>query len=455
MIKYQYIKKVSSSSVVIVVLLLFVLFQGIKLKRYKRNEIINHDVVSYYAYLPAAIIYHDLSFSFVSKLPENFKGRIWTFTSLNGRQTLKMPLGVALLWLPFFLLAHLISLVTGGAADGYGPVYQLFILLAAVFYLTAGLLYLRKVLHLWFNDRVTAITLGVVVPATNLLYYTSVEPGMSHVYSFFLFSGFLWHTLRWYEHSGLRDATLLALFGGLILVVRPTNGLVFLVPVLYGMLKYKYEWFRFLWKNRYRLLWVAGVVLVPVFLQLLYWKYSTGKWFFYSYGEERFFFSHPHILEGLFSYRKGWLVYTPVMFLSLAGFVWLYKKSTALFWSILVYFLLNLYVVFSWWCWWYGGSFGARPLIETYALLVLPLAAFIERITRSKLWIRIPVYLLFLFFIYLNLFQMRQYRITLLHWDSTSKALYWKVFLSNKWPDNYKQLLNPPDYREALKTGIE
>ncbi len=453
--KYTYNVRHSTSYFVILIIVLVVLFQGIKQKRYMRNEIINHDVVSYYAYLPAAIIYHDLSFSFVSKLPKDFQGRIWTFTAPNGRQTLKMPLGVALLWLPFFLLAHLISLATGGAADGYGPVYQFFILLAAVFYLTAGLLYMRKVLHLWFSDRVTAITLGVVVLATNLLYYTSIEPGMSHVYSFSLFSGFLWYSLRWYENSRSGPAALLALFGGLILVVRPTNGLVFLVPILYGMLKYKYEWLLFLRNNWYRLLWMTGVLFVPVFLQLLYWKYSTGQWLFYSYGEERFFFNHPHILDGLFSYRKGWLVYTPVMFFSLVGFVWLYKKSAALFWSMLVYFLLNLYVVFSWWCWWYGGSFGARPLIETYALLALPLAAFIEKVMGSGLWKRITVYILFLFFIYLNLFQMRQYRITMLHWDSTSKALYWKVFLSNKWPDNYKQLLQPPDYEKALKTGKE
>ncbi len=453
MLKYRYIKRISLTSGVIYLIILLVLFQGIRLKRYMRNEVINHDVVSYYAYLPAAVIYHDLSFSFVPELPPDFTGRIWTLTSPNGRQTLKMPLGVSLLLLPFFLIAHVIALVFGFPADGYSPVYQFFILVAAVFYLTGGLLYLRKTLRLWFSEIVISITLVLTVLATNLMYYTSVEPGMSHIYGFFLFSGFLWHTLRWFDTADCKQAVILGLFAGLILVVRPSDVVVFLVPVLYGIIKYRNKWGRFLWENRNKLLMMTGMMLIPVLLQLFFWKYSTGRWIFYSYGEEHFYFNHPHILQGLFSYRKGWLVYTPVMFFALAGFIFLYKKSTQLFWPVLIYFLLNLYVVFSWWCWWYGGSYGARSLIETYALLALPLAAFVERVAGSKTFIHIPVYLVFLFFIYLNMFQMRQYRITLLHWDSTSKQLYWKVFLRNRWPDNYKKLLDPPDYKIALQKG--
>jgi len=453
--KYQYDKKIPLSLIAIGIVLLLVFIQVFEQKRYMHDNIIVHDALVYYAPLPAVFIYHDLSFSFIQDLPERLRGKISTMISPDGKRTLKMPVGVSLLILPFFLIAHIIALLAGMPADGYGPVYQFFVLIAGIFYLTFALGILRKILRRWFNDPVTAITLLLIGLATNLFYYVSVEPGMSHVYSFFLFSGLLRYTIRWYESPGYGNTILLALFGGLILIVRPSNAVVFLVPVLYGLVSARSAWFVFLWKNRARLLVMLPVFFAVVLIQLLYWKYSTGKWIFYSYGEERFFFNHPHVLKGLFSFRKGWLVYTPVMIFALTGFIFLYKKSATLFWAISIYILINLYVVFSWWCWWYGGSFGARPLIETYALLAIPLAACIGKILQARLWLRIPGLMILGFFIYLNLFQIRQYRISMLHWDSTSKALYRKIFLSNKWPENYKQLLKHPDYQSSLKTGKE
>src|SRR5690606_12661650 len=98
----------------------------------------------------------------------------------------------------------------------------------------------------------------------------------------------------------------------------------------------------------------------------------------WSYGsDEGFDFLKPHILGCLISYKKGWLTYTPIMVLSLIGFVPLYKKQKAIFFGILVFSLVSLYITFSWRCWWYGGSFSMRAVVQYYALLVFPLSAFI------------------------------------------------------------------------------
>jgi len=141
------------------------------------------------------------------------------------------------------------------------------------------------------------------------------------------------------------------------------------------------------------------------------------------------------------------------MSFAIAGFIFLRKKVPDLFFPVLIYFIINLFVVFSWWCWWYGGSFGARPLIESYVLLSFPLAAFINQIRKKNYFARYFIIFILAGLIYVNLFQMRQYRISMIHWDSMSKELYWKVFLTNKWPDNYDQLLDHPDYDKALKEG--
>jgi len=443
------------SMVMVSLVVAYTLFYGIKTGRFKQNRVIRDDVISYYAYLPATLIYHDLSFRFVSKLPPDFKGEIWTFTSPNGRQTLKMTMGVSVLLLPFFLIAHILALIFGFPSDGYSSVYQLFILFAALFYFLAGLLYIRKILNMFFREGVVALTILVLSLGTNLFYYTAVEPGMSHVYSFFLFSAFLYYTLKWHDAPGIRNSVLLAIMAGLIILVRPSNILVLLLPVLYLPGKSLGDKLVFLWNEKKSVLLIILIIIVVFISQIIYWRYSTGKFIFYSYGEEHFFFNHPHIIKGLLSYRKGWLVYTPVMIFALAGFCWMPKRLPRLVWPMLVFFLLNIYVIFSWWCWWYGGSFGSRPLIESYAILSLPLALVAEKITRSRIWIKAIATLFIIFFIHLNLFQTRQYRISLLHWDSISKELYWKVFLNNKWPDNYKQLLDPPDYDKAMKNGVE
>lgn len=112
---------------------------------------------------------------------------------------------------------------------------------------------------------------------------------------------------------------------------------------------------------------------------------------------------------------------------------------------------MNIYIVFSWWCWWYGGSFSARALIENYALLSFPLAATVEKLWNSGKPVRVVSSVIFIFFIYLNIFQSRQYRISSLHYESTSKELYWAVFLSNKKPVNYEELLDPIDSEKAFR----
>ena len=446
----QSLKNNRYSAITIVVVTVVLLFQGLKFERNPNINIIRHDVVSYYAYLPAVFIYKDLSFNFVSELPDDFPGDIWTHTSPNGKQTLKLTMGVAVLNLPFFVLAHIAAMVFKIDPNGYSTPYQLSILFAAIFYLFLAMLFIRNTLLRYFSDLVVSITLFIIVLGTNLYYYSVVEPGMSHVYSFFLFSGFLYFTINWYSKPSWFDSIMLGIFLGLIILVRPSNIVVALLFLIFGQKSIKHK-IELLWSKNIKILTIGIIAFLLISLQFIYWKFSAGKWIYNSYGNEGFYFNHPEIIRGLFSYRKGWLVYTPVMVFALIGFIFLRKKIPELFLPILLYSILNLFVVFSWWCWWYGGSFGARPLIETYALLTVPLALVIDQISRKTWIVKLVGFLAMAFLIYLNLFQSRQYRTSQIHWDSMSKELYWEVFLNEDWPDNYEELLDPPDYESALQ----
>ncbi|RYD72715.1 MAG: hypothetical protein EOP53_21425 [Sphingobacteriales bacterium] len=173
---------------------------------------------------------------------------------------------------------------------------------------------------------------------------------------------------------------------------------------------------------------IAGAI---GFLQLLYWKLLSGSWLFDSYkGEGNFTFTSPHIFDGLFSYKKGWFVYTPLMLLAVAGFFWVKKFVPAALLALLVYFVINIYFTFSWNPWWYGGSFGMRALIQMYAIMSFGLASFLT-FMFNKDWRKELAFLLVAACIYLNLFQTWQFRKGMIHWEEMTKEKYWDVFLKD------------------------
>ncbi len=438
-----------------IILLICVLY-GQNLNTWGKNKIIQNDVISYYAYLPAALIFNDLGFKFTKDLPADFEGTIWLQTAPNGKPILKMTMGLAIVWVPFFLLAHAAAHLSGISALGYSWPYSLSIFIAALFYMMAGLIFLRKMLLRHFSDAVTAVTLLLIVLATNLMYYVISEPGMSHVYNFGLIAAFLYYSLKWTEHPGIKHILVLGFLAGLIVLIRPVNIIVLLFPALIGV--DSLEGLKDRIVNNWKLILMAGgAALLVILPQMLYWKAQSGQFVFNTYmiQGESFYFLKSELWNGLFSYRKGWLLYTPVMILALTGIFWMRKSMPHLFLPVIIFILVNIYIVFSWWCWWYGGSFGSRPMIDMYGIMAIPLAVFIEKAWRGRTWIKGSIIVLLLFMVMLNQFQMKQYRTSLLHWDSMTKEAYWGIFGKTKWPEGYDSMIKTPDYDKALRGESE
>jgi hypothetical protein len=160
---------------------------------------------------------------------------------------------------------------------------------------------------------------------------------------------------------------------------------------------------------------------------------------------------NPHIINGLIGFRKGWLVYTPVMLLSLTGLIVLKRYVAGIRLAILIFLPLFIYVIFSWWCWWYGGSFGSRPMIDIYGILALPLAASLTFLFQSRGWVKIASGIALAALLSLNQFQMGQYRTSVIHWDSMTWQTYRAVFLKANAPANFGDLIRNPDYEKALR----
>ncbi|PIF06030.1 MAG: hypothetical protein CSA36_03635 [Draconibacterium sp.] len=444
-------RKAIFSKITIILLIIICAWYGKNLNAWGKNKVIQSDVNIYYAYLPATFIFHDLNFDFTKELPEDFEGQIWLQTSPKGKPILRMTMGLAILWIPFFLTAHVAAHILGVSTLGYSWPYSFSIFVATLFYLFLGLLFLRKILLRYFSDIVVALTLTLLVIATNLMHYVISEPGMSHVYNFALIAAFLYFSLKWIENTNLKYSVLLGIMAGLIVLIRPVNILVLLFPAFIGVQSFIELKKRII--DNWKIILIAGLSAFIVFFpQMLYWKALSGQFLFNSYmNQGKFYFMHPYIVDGLFSFRKGWLVYTPVMLFSLIGIVWLRKYAPKFFLPVLLFTVLNIYVVFSWWCWWYGGSFGSRPMIDMYGIMALPMAAFLNMALRGRNWFKIPLIALLLFFIWLNQFQMKQYRLSLLHWDSMTKEAYFGIFGKKTWPQDYDKMIKVPDYEKALK----
>jgi hypothetical protein len=428
-------------------IMVVVVWMQFNMGRWKQRNVIIWDVIEYYSYLPATL-YGDFTLR-DSVLNKDFNYHAWALDGPKGEKVIKMSSGTSLFFAPAFGLALISDLISGNEVNTFAPKYHMAISLSAALFLWLGLLVLNKVLSRYFSPLSRAITLLILALGTNLLHYSTAEPGMSHVYGFFLFALFMLLVQRWYDSPGWKNSLLLGLVLGWIVLVRPTNGIIGIVFLMYG-----FPGNLRLLLRKWPLLLMAGAVVPLVFsLQMFYWKEVTGNWLYFSYADEGFFFGNPRIIEGLFSFRKGWLIYTPLVLPALAG---LFLKRMPKEWrkGLPVFLVLNIYIVLSWWCWWYGGSYGLRAFIESYALLALPLAAMIETIKGWKpLW-RWGLSSVLLLLLSLSLFQSYQYKKTLIHWDSMSWRAYKGVFLKLKFPADYASWLEPPDY-EGAKNGHE
>jgi len=155
-----------------------------------------------------------------------------------------------------------------------------------------------------------------------------------------------------------------------------------------------------------------------------------GQWFIWSYQNEGFNFKDPHISDILFSYRKGWFLYTPFMFITVCfALMVLFRKDFYLFFSLFLVFAPAVYILSSWSDWVYGGGFGSRPFIDYYPLFIVALGISMRMVKRK--WVDWAVVGLSIFCLPMNLIQVRQRIDYILPYEGMNKDKYWAIFLKD------------------------
>jgi hypothetical protein len=449
--------KIRLSTLAILVVAFTSLFITLSLKNWEKDErVIEWDVHHYYGYLPLYFKYNDLKiekdYRYGKDKLGNYKFWIWSEKTKDDHNVIKTTMGLAYLYAPFFFLADLITPYTNYPANGFSEPYKICLLISSLVYLIVGLYYTRKIIRsIYSSDILNAIVILSLGLGTNLLAYSSSFAPMPHVYNFAIIAIFIHHTIQWHENQIFKHILFLGLSLGIITIVRPTNGLIALFFLAFQIesktsLKHKYELIK---TNFFKLFLIVPIVFLCWVPQFLYWKFVTGSYTYYSFGDERFFFDNPKIWLGLFSFRKGWFIYTPLMLFASVGILFLRNQWSSFKWGISIFYVLNLFIVFSWWCWWYGGSFGQRSMIDSYALMAIPLSAFIFWVLQKGRLIKSIFAVLLGFFIWLNIFQTNQYEHKSLHCDSMSMKLYFKQFGKLEPIEDFNSYLQSINYEEA------
>ncbi len=397
----------------IILVVYVILFFLVKNPNSQFDRVLISDGKGYYGYLTAIFIYNDLDYSFI----EDYEAKYYNHNKIKDfRQSFDGEIvnmyfpGLAFLFLPFFVIAHFLSILLGFPADGYSIIYQYALGFAAIFYLWAGLKFLQKLLLSFsFSKNHTAIILILIALGTNINYYTLKEGTMSHIYSFAVVSAFLFFVWQAATNFRLKPILLAAMLFGLILIIRPTNGLiVLLVPLIAG----SRQGFIKLLKNTFSSYKVTIPVLALTglfpFLMGLLWYLQSGHWIVYSYGEHGFDFLNPRFFKILFGFNKGWFIYTPIAFISLGGFIWLFRKNRFQFWWAFTFLLLFIYTQSSWFCWTFTSNFSNRTFIDIYPIIAILLGYFLLLI-HDKVWLKKMFTIIFIFLLALNNFQFYQH----------------------------------------------
>lgn len=338
-----------------------------------------------FMYLPGLVLHHSVDLA--KTVPE--------YTAVLGRERTgyyanACPIGPVFLWLPTYLLGLLFHKLA--TVPGLGTVLRWLVptltpklsgreaadfFMAGLGSLAATMLGLALVFRLVQRKLgLGAARLGVVAMAlaTPLCWYAVTQPTYGHAASFLAIA---WLLERW-DHYRQSMTTWrwakLGLIGGVALLMRPQEGLWFLLPgldalvLLLGALRQRQarQALRVIGQGLLFLA-CAGLVYLP---QLLVWYRVYGE-LRLGQPEGHFLWWNPALLESLFSMRAGLFPWVPVLYLVVPGLLWARRALGGLVWRLGLVFALELWLNASVWDYHASWSYGPRRYTDAVPIVAL------------------------------------------------------------------------------------
>lgn len=362
------------------------------------TPIVRSDGVEYYAYLRSLAADGDLQFADeyaapilsqrpdVQKMPVTPTGHIANLASV----------GPALLWTPFYGVAHVIAL--GGQAlgapwqaDGYDAPYIVLCMFASALSGLVILLAGYRICRRWVGPPAATLAVISALLGSNLLFYTMHQGSFAHAFSGAAATLYLLAWLRLEEQPSVRRWAALGATAGAMVLMYWISALVLLLPMLtfVRLLSAALRGPVAERSQQLQRLGIGAVVAAALALlvfspQLLAWKIVYGSFLAIPHGGN---YIRPRSFQGLtllFSHLYGLLPWTPAFFAGLVGLPLLWRRSRWLTLALALAFLAYFWYNASLLRWFAGGSFGLRRITVLTPWFLIGLALLFDLLRRWR-----------------------------------------------------------------------
>jgi hypothetical protein len=383
------------------VLLFLLSLPAVTLRLYASDE------VQYYAYLRS--LWFDRDVSFDNEYRHLYDAGVARST-LFSKTFLEEPtgtglrrnfatIGSAVLWAPFYGAADALvraarALGSSVSADGYSKPYVAAVCLASALYgFLSVLLSIRIARDLTGGGVAAALAIWLGTP---LLFYMYVAPAFGHAASAFAVTLFIavWlHVRNGWTAGGVAA---LAAAGALMTMVREQDAFLIAGPAVDFIVALRRSFAETPPRDRgglalgsLGLVALAAATYSATFApQLLAYQALNGRFSPSPLVSRKMTWWSPHGLQVLLSPEHGFLFWTPLAALALAGLVVLacspaFAPRRQIATAMLVMVAAAVYVTGSVESWTAAGAFGQRRFVNLTPLLIVGLAALVARVSHA------------------------------------------------------------------------
>lgn len=322
----------------------------------------------YYSYTNTLYFQKNLNFEPIYEHLGNFQGRNGIFSRVFWtKEANPYIVGPGLVWMPSMVFISVISSIFNLQAGRFDLIYEVGPGITGILLMLFGLYFLERYLHNFFSKRVAFWTMLTVFFTSNVLYYSSLEPALSHQPAFFLVCFLLFWTYKF--KNSRTNLIILGILSGFFATIRAADVVLLLAIYYQAKLKIKDFWY------------IVPSALIGFMPQLLV-QYSIFNTIFthpYLTGEVGVFrFNLFHTLEYLFSPMRGLFLWSPVFLIGIWGLI--KKKSLVFLFSIII-----LWLVTSSWSAYLSAGFGQRYSFAAIPFLTLGIAYIFNKFTVKKI----------------------------------------------------------------------
>lgn len=375
------------------------------------------DEIEYFSYLHSVVFDHDVDFTdeylhFINSDPQKYAGFKRDLLDKHNENNLPInvgPVGSAVMWSPFYLVAHVFATVAHSfgykiKADGYSTPYVFAVTFGSLLYGFLGLLMTYWLVGQFLPKFYSALATAVVWLASPVIFYMSLTPPMSHANSLFAISLFLfvWYRTRGWRFDDKGNFTagqrswlgwfLLGVCGGLCTMVREQDGSIMAIALLESLYLYWHYFVeagrkvnQFISNLKVRLLFGKNIlflvgVVVGFTPQLMVYQALNGH-----IGPSKIvadkleLFTLTSLVQFarlMFDPDHGMYLWSPILLVATVGLIMMMWNRRLRFYGILFFvaFLLELYISASFSTWTMAGSFGTRRMVGISPVFIVGLA---------------------------------------------------------------------------------